>query len=119
MTQAQKTFSGTDSLLQSALGALVAVAALSTALVMVYMERPTFGGGAATQTQTQTQDEAVLESGRAWERQQIQQSAAGAGVVSGAVLDAAREWERQQIQQSPGGLGRGGEAHSPTAPTPR
>ncbi|MGH2382570.1 MAG: hypothetical protein ACRDG7_15315 [Candidatus Limnocylindria bacterium] len=117
MTQAQKTFSGTDSLLQSALGALVAVAALSTAIVMVQLERPTFGGGAATQTQTQ--DEAVLESGRAWELQRIQQSGAGAGVVSGTVLDAAHEWERQQIQQSPGGLGRGGEAQSLTAPTPR
>lgn len=117
MTQAQKTFTGTTSLLPTALAAIVAAAALSTAIVVVQLERPASGGQATTQAQTR--DHAVLNAGRAWEQQRIQQSAFGAGIVSDAVMDAAHEWERQQVQQSPGGLGRGTDTHGPTAPTPR
>ena len=115
MTQAQKTFSGTPSLLPAALAAIVAAAAVSTAIILVQLELPAPGG----QATTQTHDQAVVDAGRAWEQQRIQQSAFGAVVVSDAVMDAAREWERQQIQQSPGRLGAGAAPHSPTAPTPR
>ena len=117
MTQAQKTFTGTSSLLPAALAAIVAAVAVSTAIVLVQLERSAPGGQPTTQAQTR--DSAVLSAGRAWEQQRIQQSALGAGIVSDAVLDAAHEWERQQIQQSPGGLGRGDNTHGPTTPTPR
>ncbi|MEO7296747.1 MAG: hypothetical protein ABIZ57_11455 [Candidatus Limnocylindria bacterium] len=117
MTQAQKTFPGTTSLLPTALAAIVAAVAVSTAIVIVQLERPASGGQPTTQTQTRDQE--VLDTGRAWEQQRIQQSAFGVGIVSDAVLNAAHEWERQQIQQSPGGLGRSTGTHGPTAPTPR
>lgn len=117
MTQAQKTFTGTTSLLPTALAAIVATVAVSTAIVLVQLERPASGGQATTQAQTR--DQAVLDTGRAWEQQRIQQSAFGAGIVSDAVLNAAHEWERQQIQQSPDGLGRGTVTHGPTTPTLR
>lgn len=94
MTQAQHTHTGTMTMPAAALVALAAAAALAIALAFT---------GTITLPAIQTDagvksDQATVDAGRAWERQQEQQ--AGQGIVSPDVMDAARDWESQRKAQS-------------------
>ena len=96
MTQAQRTHTGTNAFLPAAFAALVMAAALALAIIANGVPAmPSIGGGADNSV---TVDQAVIDSGRAWQQQREQQ--AGTGVISDAVRDSAASWEGQRRAQS-------------------
>ena len=98
MTQAQQTHAGTNAFLPAAFAALVMAAALALAIIANGVPATPSIGGAANDGVTI--DQAVIDSGRAWQLQREQQ--AGVGVISDAVRNSAAEWEKQRIQMSEG-----------------
>ena len=96
MTHAQQTHPGTSSVLPAAAAAFVLAAALAMAMLLGQVSIPSFGAGG-----TAGQNQAAIESGRAWQLQREQQ--AGIGVISDAVRNSASDWEGQRKAQSGAG----------------
>ena len=95
MTHAQHHADGaTVTFPLAAIAALVMAAALGLALMLNGLPTPRIGEGASPISI----DQAVIDTGRAWEVQREQQS--GMGVVSADELEAARDWEMQRKAQS-------------------
>jgi uncharacterized protein (DUF2141 family) len=113
MTQAQQTHTGHSAMLPAAIAALVAVAALTVAILAtgnfnlaIPQDGATAGGMSA----------AVTQSGQDWEAQRAQQ--AGAGAVSAEAYDLAIRLEAEEKQRFGTSSDTDG-VKRPTAPTPR
>lgn len=108
MTHAQTADVRTGTTIPAMLAALAAVAIAGTAIVLAQLGPLDLRIGAPAAAQ----DQALIQSGQAWEHQRQQQ--ASGGVVSSSVLQSGRDWESRNAATTPGAAAADfrGELHS-------